>query len=83
MKAFTIVVLMLMLGGCVFHTEEDVLVSCGYEDVPYYVEPYHYDYQLECMTWYVMEYYYECAETWCYDEYVCGWEMYDYTCYPI
>ena len=75
--------LALVLSGCFFHVEEDIQLPCGYNDVPYHTEPYHYDSRVECMTWYTLEYYYECAETWCYDEYTCGWIEYDYICYPI
>ena len=67
MKICMFIVLTLMLSSCFFHVEDDVPPLCGYNNIPYYAEPY----------------YYECAETWCYDEYMCDWIQYDYTCYPI
>ena len=83
MKICMFIVLTLMLSSCFFHVEDDVPPLCGYDNIPYYAEPYYYDSHLECMTWYTLGYYYECVETWCYDEYMCDWIQYDYTCYPI
>jgi len=67
--------------GCAFHAEE-FPASCGYDETPYYSSPAA-CYSDGCCTWFFEEYYSECAETWCYDEYFCGWQLADYSCYPI
>jgi hypothetical protein len=74
--------------GCSFHVEEEY-IPCGYHNTPYHDIPYacnqsmgSYDYG-ECCSWITPEFYSECIETWCYSENWCGWDLFNYTCYPI
>ena len=83
MKIILVLALCLGINGCVFHVEPNVGSLCGYDNLPYYEEPQEYDPYLECGTWYTVGHYFECAETWCYNQYLCGWEVYDDVCYPI
>ena len=83
-----IFLILLSCMGCEYYTE-DFTVSCGYNELPYYEAPYSCQSNPwtveggECCTWYMDEYYSECAEVWCYNEYICAWQLYDYSCYPI
>ena len=77
-----------VMCGCTFHVE-DYPVPCGYDETPYYEVPascQHNPWTVHgdsCCTWIVEDFYSECAETWCYNEYVCAWQLYHYSCYPI
>ena len=79
MRVFLI---LLFLVGCTVHIEEEY-GPCGYYETPYYETPYACD--QECCIWETDDIYFysECAEIWCYDEYVCAWQLYEYSCYPI
>jgi hypothetical protein len=81
-------ILLIFLVGCTLHME-DSHGPCGYHETPYYQAPYMCEesptphYVGECCTWYVEDYYSECREVWCYSEYTCAWQLYDWDCYPI
>jgi hypothetical protein len=82
--AMRVIILFLFLFncvGCVFHVEE-APAYCGYDETPYYNSP-AVCYSDGCCTWLFEEFYSECADTWCYDEYMCGWQLQEYSCYPI
>ena len=77
---------MVAISGCVLHVEEPV--PCGYDEQPYYEMPLYCDvnpwtYGGECCTWIVDGYYSECIESWCYNEYLCGWAINQRSCKPI
>jgi len=83
----TIIFLILIgVAGC-FYYPEDGTIPCGYEETPYAHMPYQCSTDSwsngECCTWIVEDFYGECVETWCYEEYFCGWNINQYACYPI
>jgi hypothetical protein len=83
---FTIFVMTSLLGCIVDAREEPV--PCGYDEQPYYEMPLYCDvnpwtYEGECCTWIVDDFYSECVESWCYNEYVCGWMLNQRSCKPV
>ena len=79
MRVFLI---LLMLSGCALHVEEPH-APCGYDETPYYEIPSACD--AHCCVWHMDDIYFysECAEVWCYDEHVCGWQLFEHFCYPV
>ena len=75
--------LFVSLSGCFVHAEEGYVEACGYEALPYSQPADEYYPADECQVWYSYGYYSECYETWCYTDFLCEWELYDYGCYPI
>ena len=84
-----IFLILLSCMGCEFYIEDTVDYPCGYEELPYLEEPISCQSNpwtvegSECCTWIVDEFYSECIETWCHNEYMCNWQLYSYSCYPI
>jgi len=84
-----LVLLGLVFGGCEFYIEDTSNYACGYHELPYLEEPISCQSNPwtveggECCTWVVDEFYSECIETWCYNEYMCSWQISHYSCYPI
>jgi|ETNvirnome_2_300_1030623.scaffolds.fasta_scaffold01873_18 hypothetical protein len=84
MRKILLILGCLLLSGCELYIQSDPIYSCGYEELPYLEEPISCSgYDAECCTWIVDEFYSECVETWCHDEYLCSWQLAQYTCYPI
>ena len=78
----SLILVLLFAASCTFHVENQN-VPCGYDETPYYEAPYVCD--EHCCVWRTegIYYYSECSEIWCYDEYACAWQLYEYSCYPI
>ena len=81
MKKVFLFLFLASLAGCSFHVE-DPHAPCGYYETPFYHEP-EVCYNDGCCTWVVDNFYSECLETWCYNQYYCGWQYEEQYCYPI
>ena len=62
---------------------------CGYNETPHIHQPQFCgagepaSHKEECCTWIIEGFYSECAESWCYAENECAWQLRDSACYPI
>jgi len=69
------------IAGCGIHIGEDYS-PCGYYETPVHYQP-EICYNDGCCTWATPGFYSECFETWCYNQFVCGWQLEEQYCYPI
>ena len=77
---FFIILALISCVGCAPQAEEPL--PCGYEAVPYHNEPVSCRDNLysliggECCIWKKDN----CLETWCYNSFLCKWQLTQYNC---